>query len=113
MAKFMRFPSVITHIFFRIGLGVIACGATRITDSMLMASSNAPADCSPMLIDPEADLLPSIDEIQKVSKIIAFKVAKAAMEAEVAPLINDELLQKCIEENFWKPEYRRYKRIPF
>ncbi|EXF55972.1 malic enzyme, NAD binding domain protein [Acinetobacter sp. 1294596] len=102
-----------SYIFPGIGLGVIACGATRITDSMLMASSNALADCSPMLIDPEADLLPSIDEIQKVSKIIAFKVAKAAMEAEVAPLINDELLQKCIEENFWKPEYRRYKRIPF
>ncbi len=99
-----------SYIFPGIGLGVIACGATRITDSMLMASSNALADCSPMLIDPEADLLPSIDEIQKVSKIIAFKVAKAA---EVAPLINDELLQKCIEENFWKPEYRRYKRIPF
>lgn len=102
-----------SYIFPGIGLGVIACGATRITDSMLMASSNALADCSPMLIDPEADLLPSIDEIQKVSKIIAFKVAKAAMEAEVAPPINDELLQKCIEENFWKPEYRRYKRIPF
>ena len=102
-----------SYIFPGIGLGVIACGATRITDSMLMASSNALADCSPMLIDPEADLLPSIEEIQKVSKIIAFKVAKAAMEAEVAPLINDELLQKCIEENFWKPEYRRYKRIPF
>ncbi len=102
-----------SYIFPGIGLGVIACGATRITDSMLMASSNALADCSPMLIDPEADLLPSIDEIQKVSKIIAFKVAKAAMETEVAPLINDELLQKCIEENFWKPEYRRYKRIPF
>ena len=102
-----------SYIFPGIGLGVIACGATRITDSMLMASSNALADCSPMLIDPKADLLPSIDEIQKVSKIIAFKVAKAAMEAEVAPLINDELLQKCIEENFWKPEYRRYKRIPF
>ncbi len=102
-----------SYIFPGIGLGVIACGATRITDSMLMASSNTLADCSPMLIDPEADLLPSIDEIQKVSKIIAFKVAKAAMEAEVAPLINDELLQKCIEENFWKPEYRRYKRIPF
>ncbi len=82
-----------SYIFPGIGLGVIACGATRITDSMLMASSNALADCSPMLIDPEADLLPSIDEIQKVSKIIAFKVAKAAMEAEVAPLINDELLQ--------------------
>ena len=102
-----------SYIFPGIGLGVIASGATRVTDSMLMAASNALADCSPMLVDPEAELLPSIDEIQTVSKMIAFKVAKAAMAAEVAPLINDELLQKCIEENFWKPAYRHYKRIPF
>jgi malate dehydrogenase (oxaloacetate-decarboxylating) len=37
-----------------------------------------------MLTNPTADLLPEIDEIQKVSKLIAFKVAKAAMDAGVA-----------------------------
>ena len=76
-----------------------------------MASSNALADCSPMLLDPTADLLPDLNEIQKVSKIIAFKVAKAAMLAGVAPVISDELLAEAIEANFWKPEYRSYRRI--
>lgn len=102
-----------SYIFPGIGLGVIAAGATRVTDSMLMASSNALADCSPMLQDPNADLLPEIDEIQKVSRVIAFKVAKAAMDAGVAPVISDELLIENIEKNFWKPEYRQYKRVPF
>ncbi|WP_151710637.1 NAD-dependent malic enzyme [Acinetobacter brisouii] len=102
-----------SYIFPGIGLGVIAAGATRVTDSMLMASSNALADCSPMLQDPNADLLPEIDDIQKVSRVIAFKVAKAAMEAGVAPVISDELLMENIEKNFWKPEYRQYKRVPF
>ncbi|MHA3097402.1 NAD-dependent malic enzyme [Acinetobacter brisouii] len=102
-----------SYIFPGIGLGVIAAGATRVTDSMLMASSNALADCSPMLQDPKADLLPEIDEIQKVSRVIAFKVAKAAMDAGVAPVISDELLIENIEKNFWKPEYRQYKRVPF
>jgi len=102
-----------SYIFPGIGLGVIAAGATRVTDSMLMASSNALADCSPMLQDPNADLLPEIDEIQKVSRVIAFKVAKAAMDAGVAPVISDELLMENIEKNFWKPEYRQYKRVPF
>ncbi|MHA3082842.1 NAD-dependent malic enzyme [Acinetobacter sp. ANC 5383] len=102
-----------SYIFPGIGLGVIAAGATRVTDSMLMASSNALADCSPMLQDPNADLLPEIDEIQKVSHVIAFKVAKAAMDAGVAPVISDELLIENIEKNFWKPEYRQYKRVPF
>ncbi|ENU79623.1 NAD-dependent malic enzyme [Acinetobacter sp. ANC 4636] len=102
-----------SYIFPGIGLGVIAAAATRVTDSMLMASSNALADCSPMLQDPNADLLPEIDEIQKVSHVIAFKVAKAAMDAGVAPVISDELLIENIEKNFWKPEYRQYKRVPF
>jgi malate dehydrogenase (oxaloacetate-decarboxylating) len=102
-----------SYIFPGIGLGVIAANATRVTDSMLTASSNALADCSPMLINPEADLLPEIDEIQNVSKLIAFKVAKAAMDAGVAPIISDEQLHQAIEKNFWKPKYRHYKRVAF
>ncbi|WP_171407855.1 NAD-dependent malic enzyme [Acinetobacter rongchengensis] len=100
-----------SYIFPGIGLGVVASRATRVTDSMLMASSNALADCSPKLNNPDEDLLPDINEIQQVSKIIAFKVAKAAMDADVAPMVSDELLHQVIEANFWKPEYRQYRRI--
>ncbi|WP_343597877.1 NAD-dependent malic enzyme [Acinetobacter sp.] len=102
-----------SYIFPGIGLGILAASATRVTESMLVASSTALADCSPMLQNPEADLLPDINEIQKVSRLIAFKVAKAAMEAGVAPIVSDEILLENIEKNFWKPEYRQYKRIPF
>lgn len=102
-----------SYIFPGIGLGVIASQATRVTDNMLMASSMALADCSPKLHDPDADLLPDLDDLQKVSKIIAFKVAQAAIADGVALPLSDELLLKSIEDNFWKPEYRRYKRIPF
>lgn len=102
-----------SYIFPGIGLGVVASGATRITENMLVASSRALADCSPLLQDPQADLLPSLGEIQSVSKVIAFDVAKAAIQDGVAVMINDELLKQKIEESFWHPEYRRYKRIPF
>ena len=102
-----------SYIFPGIGLGVVASGATRITENMLMASSRALADCSPLLQDPEADLLPSLGEIQSVSKVIAFDVAKAAIQDGVAVMINDALLKQKIEESFWHPEYRLYKRIPF
>ena len=102
-----------SYIFPGIGLGVIAVQATRVTDNMLIASSNALADCSPKLQNIDADLLPDLNELQQVSKIIAFKVAKAAIEDGVAPAISDELLQQRLEENFWKPEYRHYKRVPF
>ncbi|MEG0486952.1 MAG: NAD-dependent malic enzyme [Acinetobacter sp.] len=102
-----------SYIFPGIGLGVIAVQATRVTDNMLIASSTALADCSPKLQDKNADLLPDLNELQQVSRIIAFKVAKAAIADGVAPLISDEQLQQNIEKNFWKPEYRDYKRVPF
>ncbi|MEZ7921895.1 MAG: NAD-dependent malic enzyme [Acinetobacter towneri] len=102
-----------SYIFPGIGLGVIAAGATRVTDSMLIASSNALADCSPLLQDPNADLLPDLNEIQQVSKFIAFRVAKAAMDAGVAAVMSDETLREAIEANFWKPAYRDYKRVTF
>lgn len=102
-----------SYIFPGIGLGVIASGATRVTDNMLMASSNALADCSPLLQDPNADLLPAIDQIQQVSKVIALKVAQAAIADGVAVQLSDEQIQSNIEKEFWKPEYRKYKRVPF
>ena len=102
-----------SYIFPGIGLGVIAVQATRVTDNMLMASSLALADCSPKLHDAGADLLPDLNDLQKVSKVIAFKVAKAAIADGVALQLSDEMITNSIEDNFWKPEYRRYKRIPF
>lgn len=102
-----------SYIFPGIGLGVVASGAKRVTDNMLMASSNALADCSPKLKDPQADLLPNLDCLQSISKQIALKVALAAIEDGVAPKVSVEELQLAIERNFWTPQYRDYQRITF
>lgn len=102
-----------SYIFPGIGLGVIAIGARRVTHAMLMASSIALAECSPKLHDISADLLPELDQIQQVSRFIAFKVAQAAMADGVAPLMSDEALTAAIEKNFWTPQYRPYKRVTF
>lgn len=102
-----------SYIFPGIGLGVIASGAKRVTENMLMASSNALADCSPLLKNAEADLLPPIADIQNVSRVIALKVAQAAIADGVAVPLTDEQIQSNIEKEFWQPEYRTYKRVPF
>ena len=102
-----------SYIFPGIGLGVVACKASRVTDSMLMASSNALAECSPKLKDPAADLLPNLDQLQEISKIIALRVALAAMDDGVAPRVSEEAIKEAIERNFWKPEYREYKRVTY
>ncbi|RLL49882.1 NAD-dependent malic enzyme [Acinetobacter cumulans] len=102
-----------SYIFPGIGLGVIASRAKRVTDNMLMATSNALAECSPKLQDPTADLLPSLDQLQEISKIIALRVALAAMDDGVAPRVSEETIREKIEANFWTPEYREYKRVTY
>ena len=99
-----------SYIFPGIGLGVIACGATRVTDGMLMAASQALADCSPLANNGEGPVLPEVKNIQNVSKIIALAVAKTAQQEGVAMATSEEILLKAIEDNFWLPQYRDYRR---
>ncbi len=102
-----------SYIFPGIGLGVLAVKAKRITDNMLMASSRALAECSPLAVDGEGQLLPPLDDIHSVSKKIAFAVGKAAIADGAALEMKDETLLKSIDKNFWYPEYRNYKRTSF
>lgn len=102
-----------SYIFPGIGLGVLATGASRVSDEMLMASSRALAECSPLAINGEGSLLPRLEDIHAVSKHIAFAVGKVAIEQGYALPKTDELLLQAIEDNFWRPEYRRYRRTSF
>lgn len=102
-----------SYIFPGIGLGVLASGAKRVSDEMLMASSRALAECSPLAIEGEGSLLPALENIHDVSKHIAFAVAKVAVAQGHALPCSDELLKQAIEDNFWTAEYRRYKRTSF
>lgn len=99
-----------SYIFPGIGLGVIASGATRVTDSMLMAASRALADCSPLVNEGEGPVLPEVKDIQGVSKVIAMAVGKAAQLAGVAVVTSEDVLSKAIANNFWMPQYRNYRR---
>ncbi|MEK9496313.1 NAD-dependent malic enzyme [Photorhabdus sp. P32] len=101
------------YIFPGIGLGVIASGAKLVTDGMLMAASRTLADCSPLAQQGQGPLLPLIDDIQDVSRKIAKQVAKEAQIQGVATVTSDGALDEAIERNFWKPEYRVYKRTSF
>ncbi|EMM5417115.1 NAD-dependent malic enzyme [Citrobacter amalonaticus] len=98
------------YIFPAIGLGSIACGATRITEAMLMAASRALAETSPLVCEGTGGLLPEISTICDVTRQMAFAVAKAAQQSGVANVMNDETLYQRIAEHFWLPQYRPYKR---
>ncbi|KKJ19116.1 hypothetical protein T637_24345 [Enterobacter hormaechei subsp. hoffmannii] len=96
------------YIFPGLGLGVLASEAKRVTDKMLLAASKALADLSPLAKTCNGSLLPYINEIQQVSKVIALAVAQAAQLDGVAPETTSESLHLKIESEFWQPEYHTY-----
>ncbi|WP_144391722.1 NAD-dependent malic enzyme [Pleionea sediminis] len=99
------------YIFPGIGLGVLAAKASRVTNNMLMAASEALAqysiECS------SGALLPPLKDIRQVSYSIARAVARQAMDDNVAITISDEALSEKLERNFWTPQYRTYRRTSF
>lgn len=99
-----------SYIFPGIGLGVIASKARLISDEMLMAASNALAAASPLASGDSEELLPPLTQIKELSKSIAFAVAKVAMAQDLALTLSDEALHERIEKNYWKAEYRAFKR---
>ncbi len=99
------------YIFPGIGLGVLAAKARRVTDNMLMASSEALAQYS--LEHSKGALLPPLKDIRKVSYAIARAVARQSMDDDVAITISDEALTEKLEKNFWTPQYRHYRRTSF
>ena len=102
-----------SYIFPGVGLGVITAKASRITDNMMMTASRALADSSPIVKLGVGALLPPLETIREVSKIIAKAVIVQAIADGVALPIPYELIDEKIEKNFWQPEYREYRRTSF
>lgn len=100
-----------SYIFPGIGLGVTASKAKLISEEMLMITSEALADASPLANDGEGALLPPLIDIASLSRKIAFAVGKVAQQQGLALETSDEVLKKAIDGHFWQPEYREYKRV--
>ena len=92
-------------IFPAMGLGVVASGARRVTDAMMLAAARALAGNSPALKDSSASLLPPLTDIRRVAAQIAIAVGIEAQKEGLAPkLAEDELLQRVTAEQ-WTPAY--------
>lgn len=102
-----------SYIFPGVGLGVVASKAKRVTDNMLMRSSYALAEYAAVHDHNSSQLLPDLNDIRDVSKYIAQEVFKQAIEDGVAPENTEQRIKQKVEENFWSPEYRHYRRTAF
>ena len=92
-------------VFPGLGLGVIASGATRVTDGMLSAAAYAVAD----LVDtttPGAPLLPQVETLRDTSLAVGAAVARAAAVDGVATAALADDLTEQVRALMWQPVYR-------
>jgi malate dehydrogenase (oxaloacetate-decarboxylating) len=93
------------YIFPAMGLGVVASGARRVTESMMLAAARTLAGNSPALKDPSASLLPPLTELRRVAAEIAFAVGRQAQRDGVAPTVSDDELRERVLKTQWTPAY--------
>jgi len=93
------------YIFPAMGLGVVASGARRVTEAMMLAAARTLGGNSPALKDPSASLLPPLTEIRRVAAEIAFAVGIEAQKDGVAPKISEEELRQRVRTTQWTPAY--------
>jgi malate dehydrogenase (oxaloacetate-decarboxylating) len=87
------------------GLGVVASGARRVTDAMMLAAARALAENSPAIKDSSASLLPPLTDIRRVAAQIAIAVGKEAQKDGAAPKQAVDELRRRVIATQWTPAY--------
>lgn len=104
------------YLFPGVGLGALACGATQVSDGMLLAAAIKLADLVPEEVLKCGRIFPRIENIREISREIGVAVALTAIEEGIAEggrgLKVDDLvrlgecgMRKRIREMQWDPDY--------
>ena len=96
------------YVFPGVGLGIVASGATRVTDEMFLAAAHALADMMEYKNLEKGTLYPALAEIRNVSKRIALAVALEVYNSDLASQPRPENLEQHIEEIMYSPHYKSY-----
>jgi malate dehydrogenase (oxaloacetate-decarboxylating) len=97
-------------IFPGVGLGVIAARARRVSDSMFVAAARALSQWSPARHTTGESLYPTLEDVRKVSRDVAFAVATEAQQRGLARPVAPEELRERIDGHVWEPRYVNYRR---
>ncbi len=96
------------YIFPGVGLAIVSCRATQVTDEMLAAAARALArEVSKNDLD-RACVYPPLAKIREVSVVIAAAVAEVAYRQGLATVPEPENLIKFLREEMFEPEYQQY-----
>jgi malate dehydrogenase (oxaloacetate-decarboxylating) len=98
------------YVFPGVGLGILAVKARRVTERMFTAAARALADISPALKDPNANLLPPVQDLRAVAVTIAKTIARQARADGQCDDFDDAALDDLILRKMWRPVYRPYRR---
>lgn len=98
-----------SYVFPGVGLGVLAAGARRVTDTMFMAAAKAVAAMSPTAKDKTASLLPPVDQLREVAIAVAKAVARQAQDDGVAERCDAAAIDERIAAIVWEPTYLPYE----
>jgi malate dehydrogenase (oxaloacetate-decarboxylating) len=93
------------YIFPAIGLAVVASGARRVTQAMMLAAARTLAANSPALKDASASLLPPLKDLRTVAAEIAFAMGLQAQRDGVAATAPEDELRRRVTTTQWVPEY--------
>lgn len=96
-------------IFPGVGLGVVASGATRVTNAMFVAAARILSGFAPALNDPGESLYPRLVRVREISRQVALAVGAEAIRAGLAPRIAEEELAERIDAKMWIPHYVPYR----
>jgi malate dehydrogenase (oxaloacetate-decarboxylating) len=97
-------------IFPGVGLGVLASGARRVTDSMFVAAARALSELSPARQNPAASLYPAVEDVRLASRQVAMAVGTEAQRVGVAAPSAPEELASRIDQLMWEPRYAQLRR---
>lgn len=93
------------YIYPGIGLGVIACKAKEVSETMFYKAAEILSKHSPMLKTPHGTLFPSFEKLAEISREIALAVVKVAEDEGLSPKTDEKTRKKMIDSSIWKPAY--------
>jgi len=95
-------------IFPAVGLGVIASGARRVSDQMLLAAARALGEQTPALSGRDAPLLPAIHDLRRIAVELAVAVGAEAQRQGLAPASTVDNLRRKVVARQWEPTYEAF-----
>jgi malate dehydrogenase (oxaloacetate-decarboxylating)(NADP+) len=97
------------YIFPGVGLGVMLCRASRVTDSMFFAAARTLASLVTEGALAEGRLFPPLGEIRRVSAAIAVEVMRVAYQEQLAGRPLPASLERLVTENMYDAVYPDYR----